>query len=262
MAIIFSDIDGTLINKDLVVTPRTRKALVRAIEQGHIFVPVSARMPEAIKPLLADFLPHTPIISYNGALIQDEKGRVIDSQAMPVSDALSLCHYLEEQSPEVAWNIYSGSHWFSQDRKNYWISREERVVGLNSEEIPLEKISELPEVHKLLLMGEPEVIETLENELKVRYPQLSIARSLPYYIEVMASGIEKGRAVTLFAESYGVALSDTIAFGDNFNDLDMLKVVGKGYVMANGPKEVQEAIGTVTSDHNHDGIAEVLEMWV
>jgi hydroxymethylpyrimidine pyrophosphatase-like HAD family hydrolase len=49
------------------------------------------------------------------------------------------------------------------------------------------------------------------------------------------------------------------AFGDNFNDLDMLKAVGQGYVMANGTKEVQKDIGIVTADHNHDGIAVVLE---
>ncbi|WP_161978443.1 Cof-type HAD-IIB family hydrolase [Streptococcus sp. S784/96/1] len=259
MTIIFSDIDGTLINKDLVVTPRTRKVLILAVKSGHMFVPVSARMPEAIKPLISDFLPDTPIISYNGALVQDASGKVIDSKVMTPSEAVAICRFLEEQVPDVAWNVYSGSYWFSQNRSNFWIAREEDVVSLNSTEVSLEDIENLDEVHKLLLMGEPEVIVTLEDKLKQLFPQLSIARSLPYYIEVMASGIEKGRAVTLFAQHYGIEMADTIAFGDNYNDLDMLKAVGKGFVMANGPKEVQEMIGQVTSDHNHDGIAEILE---
>ena len=61
--IIFSDIDGTLITNQLIVTQRTRDALIRAVEKGIYFVPVSARMPEAIKPIIKDFLPKTPIIS-------------------------------------------------------------------------------------------------------------------------------------------------------------------------------------------------------
>lgn len=58
---------------------------------------------------------------------------------------------------------------------------------------------------------------------------------------------------------YGVSIADTIAFGDNFNDLDMLEVVGQGYVMANGPEAVREAIGRITADNNSDGIALVVE---
>lgn len=54
------------------MTPRTRQALRHAVDTGILFVPVSARMPEAIKPILKVFLPDVPMVSYNGALIQDE----------------------------------------------------------------------------------------------------------------------------------------------------------------------------------------------
>ena len=160
---------------------------------------------------------------------------------------------------DVVWNVYSGEKWLSQNRLNKWISREERVVGLVSQEADLEAIGHLPEVHKLLLMGEPERMQALEEKLKELYPGLSIARSLPYYIEVMASGIQKGRAVSLLAKHYGVEMSETLAFGDNFNDLDMLEAAGEAYVMANAPQEVKERVGHVTASHNHDGIALVLE---
>lgn len=260
MKIIFSDIDGTLINNELVVTERTRNALMKVVAQGHLFVPVSARMPEAIKPIINEFLPETPIISYNGALVQSEDGNVIDSQAMSVAEVIDVCNFLKEKFHNVVWNIYSGNLWFSQDRSNYWISREEKVVGIDSEEVPLSTISELQEVHKMLLMGEEDDIIALEKELKQINPTLSISRSFPNYIEVMAEGIDKGRAVTLFAKHYGIPMSDTIGFGDNFNDIEMLKIVGKGYVMANGPEAVKVAVGRVTSDHNNDGIAEILEV--
>lgn len=87
----------------------------------------------------------------------------------------------------------------SQNRANRWISREERVVDLASKEANLEQIGRLIEVHKILLTGEPERMEALENKLKSLYSDLSIARSLPYYIEIMANGIHKGRAVQTLA---------------------------------------------------------------
>ena len=95
--------------------------------------------------------------------------------------------------------------------------------------------------------------------LKEDYPDLSIAKSLPHLIEVMATGIDKGQAVKALADYYYVPISETMAFGDNYNDLEMLETVGQGILMGNAPQALQERIGKVTLDHNHDGIAQVLE---
>lgn len=260
--IIFSDIDGTLLNSDHVVTDRTRKALRQVVDKGVIFVPVSARMPAAIAPLLVDFLPRVPMISYNGALIQDAEGKVLLSRAFSGQEAHDFCRFLKKYFSELAWNVYSHSDWYAEDRGNSWIAREEQVVGLQSKELHLSDITELKEVHKLLIMGEPDLISQAEPVLKRAFPKLSIAQSLPYYLEVMAPGIQKGQAVAYFAREYGVDLTDTLAFGDNFNDLNMLREVGHPYVMGNAPQAIKDEIAQVTADNNHDGIAEVLEsLW-
>lgn len=258
--IIFSDIDGTLINDQLVVTEKTRQALLRAHKQGCLIVPVSARMPKAIQPILDGFLPTFPIISYNGALIQDEQGRQLFSHGMKKEDALSICHQVANTS-DVVWNVYSGDSWYSQTRQNSWVLREEEVVGLQSYQADLTEIEQLPEIHKLLLMGEAASIAELEKSLTKSYPHLSIAKSYPYYLEIMAAGIQKGQAVTRLADHYGIDLVDTIAFGDNFNDLDMLLAVGQGFVMENGPEAVRKKVGKTTASHNHDGIALVIKQY-
>ncbi len=135
---------------------------------------------------------------------------------MSPQEAQAICQYLEKEVSDVAWNVYSGEKWLSPNRANRWISREECVVDLASKEANLEQIGRLPEVHKILLMGEPERMEALEN--KSLYSDLSIARSLPYYIEIMASRIHKASAVQALAQHYEVDMADTLAFGDNFND--------------------------------------------
>lgn len=257
--LIFSDIDGTLINDHFKVSFRTQAAIKACVQQGIPFIPVSARMPEAIKPVISDFLPQTPMISYNGALIQDASGQALVSYPMTIATALAVCTDVENNSQTVVWNVYSGDKWLSQDRDNHWIQREEAIVGVTSKEANLASLGDLSEIHKILLMGQEEEIDQLESLLRERYPDLSIAKSLPTYLEIMAKGIQKGKAVAFLAQHYQVDLSETMAFGDNFNDLDMLKVVGHPYVMANAPEAVKKSIGHVTSDHNHDGIAEILE---
>ena len=260
--VIFSDIDGTLINSAFQVTERTKIAIKKAVQNGMVFVPVSARMPEAIEPIIASIGIDSPIISYNGALIQDRDHQVIASLTMQTELALAVCGFVQSGYPDIAWNIYSYHEWYAMDRQHEWIVREEKIVGLDARESSLAALSQLEGVHKVLLMGEPEQISSLETELKETFPELSIAQSAPYFIEIMATGIEKGQAVRTFAAYLGVPLAETIAFGDNFNDLDMLKTVGKGFVMGNGPLAVQEAIGYVTDDHDYDGIAKVLERYL
>lgn len=126
--------------------------------------------------------------------------------------------------------------------------KEEEIVGLQSKEMSLMELEKQDRIHKLLLMGE------LENTLKAQYPHLSIAQSAPYFIEIMAPGIEKGKSAKTLADYLDISLADSIAFGDNYNDLNLLEIVGKGFVMANAPKDLQERIGNVTQDNYNDGI--------
>lgn len=66
--VIFSDIDGTLINSAFQVTERTKTSIKKAVPNGMLFVPVSARMPDAIQPIIQSIGISSPIISYNGGL--------------------------------------------------------------------------------------------------------------------------------------------------------------------------------------------------
>lgn len=75
--LIFSDIDGTLINNELKVTPKTRDAIRHQIINGNIFIPASARLPKGIMTAVGQILKVFPMIAYNGALALDETGRAL-----------------------------------------------------------------------------------------------------------------------------------------------------------------------------------------
>ena len=75
----------------------------------------------------------------------------------------------------------------------------------------------------------------------------------------MHKSATKGSAVRFLEDYFGVKDDEVIAFGDNFNDLDMLEHVGLGVAMGNAPDEIKQAANVVTATNNEDGLALILE---
>ncbi|WP_019778629.1 HAD-IIB family hydrolase, partial [Streptococcus sobrinus] len=166
MQIIFSDIDGTLLNQEHQVTPATARAIKACVDKGLYFVPVSARMPEAIRPIIDEIGIPSPIIAYNGALIQAQDGTVVDSKIMAMPEVLSVCHTIEKLGQDLAWNIYSYKAWYSSQQAHNLVHNEEVVVGLKSQIADLDQLASLKEAHKVLVMCPPERTEQVLQALK------------------------------------------------------------------------------------------------
>ena len=89
---------------------------------------------------------------------------------------------------------------------------------------------------------------------------MNTVRSSPILLEIMDLGVNKAEAVKILCEHWKSDVRETIAFGDNYNDMEMLQAVGCGVAMGNAPKDIQEKFEYVTKDNDHDGIAYMLEM--
>ncbi|MCP0887432.1 Cof-type HAD-IIB family hydrolase [Ligilactobacillus sp. WILCCON 0076] len=260
--LIFSDLDGTLLNNKHQITFLTKQAISQIVTSGSKFIPVSARMPAAIKPIMEDLEINSPLIAYNGALICDEKGKVLKSDTMATELAQAICQNVSTNLPELVWNIYSNDIWAATQHDNYWVAHEEEIVAVSAKRIATwSEFSEFPFVHKVLLMGASNQIEQAQVQLKKMYPTLSIVQSSPNLIEITNGNVEKKNAVKYLMDYYQARTSETIAFGDNFNDLGMLKTVGTGYIMENAPTVLKEKFANVTLDNNHDGVAVVLNQF-
>lgn len=259
--LIFSDIDGTLINDELIVTAKTRDAIRQQIINGNVFIPTSARLPKGIMTAVGQILTVFPMIAYNGALALDETGRALITRFFDAKEAAEICRYVEEQNNGSAWNIYSGYVWYSSTEDSDLVKKEENIVGVNSTKVNIDQITSLQGVHKSLIMGKPEEIDRMQKELSAKYSDLDFVKSSPTLLEVVLKGVSKKSAIEIVAQEYGVELKDCIAFGDNFNDEAMLKAVGHPFLMENAPENLKNQFESknITLDNNHDGIAEVLQ---
>lgn len=258
--LIFSDIDGTLINDDLQVTPQTRQAIRQQIINGNIFIPASARLPRGIMTAVGQILKVYPYIAYNGALALNETGRAIITRFFDAKTAADICRYVDKQNG-AAWNVYSGYVWYCAEEKSPLVKHEEEIVDVQATPASIEQIEKLQGVHKMLIMGEPVEIERMQAELSSKYTNVDFVKSAPNLLEIVLKGVSKAGAVKIMAQAYGVDLADCIAFGDNYNDEVMLKEVGRPFLMGNAPAELKQEFNAdqITLDNNHDGIAAALK---
>lgn len=250
---IFSDMDGTLLNSQHKISPRTEQAIKSVIRKGIPFIPVSARPPYAITPYTNQLQTNAPIICYSGALILDKELNELYSVLIDTADLNKLTTLLTPYA-HLSISHYSGLNWFV-NQHDYWAQQETEITGLQAQKTP----ENIQNVHKILIMGNADAILDVEQLLKRALPHLSIHRSKPEYLEIMNKSATKAKAIRFMEHYLHVSADEVIAFGDNFNDLDMLEYAGLSVAMGNAPEEIQQVAKEVTANNNEDGIALVLE---
>lgn len=260
--IIFSDIDGTLLNHEHHIGRRTREKILELDKQGIPFILVSARMPDGVRLVQRELGNRRPIICYSGGLVLDEEGRALDSCQMELELAVKVRQFVRKRYPHICCNTYGGSRWVVEDNQNPQVIREERITESKSVAGDMQDIfAEAGGIHKILLMGEVEEIARAEKELREAFLQLSILRSNENYLEIMDGEVKKSRGVHCICSYYGISEKDAAAFGDGENDVDMLQAVNYSYAMANASAYVKERAGAVTLSNDDEGIYAVIREW-
>ncbi len=251
--IVFSDVDGTLLNSRQEITPLTERAIKALKEKGIPFAITSARSPSGIYPILNEYGFNCPIISYSGALILDENRKVLYHRGMKKSEAKSLLEYMEDCRMDLSWCVYSLDEWIVKDKSDPRIIHEENEVKAQAMQGTVDSAAN-DEINKILCICGPGKIWEIESKLKEKFPQYSIVKSSDILLEIMESGITKETAVRTLCSLWDIPLSNAAAFGDNYNDVEMLEAVGSGILMGNAPEELKKRIPMQTEDNEHDGI--------
>lgn len=252
-SIVFSDIDGTLLDSSHRLRPLTRQAILYLAKSKIPFVPVSARSPSGIFPILNEIGLRCPLIAYSGALVLDENKSILFHRGMEKAVAEEIVRYLDGAGYDLSWCLYSFDRWIVKDRADPRIAEEERIVKTTAIAGTMDDIPE-GTVHKILLICSLSNSNQIEAELKKRFPRLTVVKSSSCQIEITAQGVGKAEAVERFCALRKIDLFKALAFGDNYNDEAMLKIVGKGVLMGNAPEELKRIFAEQASDNDHDGI--------
>ena len=264
--IIFSDVDGTILNGDKDVSSRTINITNKLFEKEEITtVLISARMPAAIIPLSKKLCPNAPLIAYNGALIltpEEMHYRALQSFTFSSDVAKFVLSKSEVQGCHIG--IFHSDRWLVNQHDS-WTDHEIFSTGLTPEIFENRAIAsllnkEIPRLHKIMVMASSEVIDHLENEIRINFSnEVNVYRSAYNYMEITPAASSKKLGVEYLLDYLGIESNDAIAFGDNYNDLEMLKFVGLGIAVENARETVKAAAKMVTGHGKKDGVADALE---
>ena len=258
-----SDIDGTLLNSERDLSARLKR-VVSTFPVDFPVILASSRMPNAMRHLVKDLGKiNQPLIAYNGGFVLGGNGEILDSVSIPlqlVSKILSLT-----KNTEIHVSLYQGEEWY-EEKDDYWSQREIRNTKTSCTWLPSSEVLSLwskdnSGAHKVMCMGESQEISWLFGELHFEHAKdLHLYRSNDNYLEIAPKAISKATGLMkILDHAYDFGMDSVIAFGDNYNDIDLLQSVGLGVAVANARPEVKAVAKEITLTNKEDGVAVTLE---
>lgn len=252
--IIFSDIDGTFLNNKKKVTDLTVQATKTLQEKNIKFVLVSARTADAIYPIIDEInLKRIPLICYNGALILNEEEKILYDKKISAENAKKVLSEIFKRE-DISIGYYSGRKWFVEKVDNR-IEYEMNSTKIHAEISNFGNLIDeniLP--NKIFIRCEPPTCKEMEFDLGEKFKNLNVVRSAPHLLEIMDKTVSKAGGIKILLDHYKISKDEAVAFGDNYNDIEMLKYIPRSVAMANAPDGVRKYARFITDSNEDSGI--------
>ncbi len=249
------DIDGTLLNSVHKLPSENRGAIQWAAEQGITTCLMTARPPQATKPIMDALGITGPLVFFSGALIICANETIYDAR---IPNAATMRIIMETSNRHLHLSIYRGEHWYVS-KEDEWSRQESAITGVQP--VITEDLKELVSywgldgAHKLLCMGKPLEIEKLGRAVVRKKLPLELLRSKDEYLEIMPEGVGKAEAMELLCNRLDIPLSCVMAVGDHDNDCGMLRNAGFGVAMGNASEDAKQAGSFITLSNDEAGVA-------
>jgi 5-amino-6-(5-phospho-D-ribitylamino)uracil phosphatase len=266
------DIDGTLLRSDKTISERTRRAIERARRRGVRLVLVTGRRQPSARRVAEDLGGEVPLVLHNGALVVDE-GRVLRCRPLPRASARRAILAGRAAGSEPVLHCGSqGEGWLLVDAAarpgglvGHYLDRsrsEVRVVpdllaAVDAEQ-PIQVMfgGTRGEMEALLPFLAAELGSAARVERTV-YPATGVV-----LLDVLDSSVGKAEALGFLQRRWGIASSETLAIGDNWNDREMVERAGRGFVMGNADPELLALGLCALPTNDEDGVAHAIEQHI
>ena len=266
--LIACDMDETLLNtKDRKVSAKNVETIQRARQKGVKFVPATGRGYRSIQGTLTELglidLPNEYVISFNGgAIVENQNNRLLHFDG--ISFELAEEFFKRGLNYDVCIHVYTLDtvyvYNFTDNEKAYLNGRME-VEEFFDKNINFLKGQEI--VKALYVNTNQDYLHKIETELKDITADVDVSYSSNRYIEFNHKGVNKGQGLLNLAKRLGIKQEETIAIGDNFNDISMIEAAGLGVGVANCVEGIKPQCDYITSATcDEDAVAEVIDKFI
>ena len=259
--IIFTDLDDTLLNSEKKISSVDKEAIMRAQEAGVKFVLASGRptfaMYDLAKELELDKY-GSFILSFNGSIITDcRSGENIFEASLTKEDLHLMYDFAKENKTHIL--TYIDDEVVSETESEY-IDVEVTLTKMPHNLTKSFKAIRISIAVKCMLLEEPTYLKEVEAKLKATYgDKYSIAISKPFFLEVTKLGVDKGVALRKLVETLGLKIEESIAVGDSYNDLPMLKAAGLAACVENANEDIKKVCSFISKSNNDGGMAYLID---
>ncbi|MET3482844.1 Cof-type HAD-IIB family hydrolase [Methylobacterium sp. 1973] len=261
IALVISDVDGTLVTGDKRLTEATVTAVRRLRAAGIGFSIASARPPIGLRNLVAELELDLPMGAFNGASVVRPDLSTIEERTIPEAAARSALDRLLAEGLDV-W-VFAEGAWWLRDPEGPYTDLERRTIGAEPRVVadlgPLmgsaAKIVGVSRDHAHLAACEARIGSALAG-------QATIHRSQKYYLDVTPPHLDKGRFVTWMSAHLAIPPERIATFGDAGNDRPMFAQSGFSVAMGNAEAAVKAAARAVTDSNDADGFAHAVERFL
>lgn len=272
--LIASDMDGTLLNSDHKIPKENIELIKFAQKNGIQFVVATGRAYYEALPALNDESIKCDVISFNGGIIYDKNGNIINITPMKLKDLYYTIEILK--SLEISYQLYTKNTIYTNSietditayidliRANGEEPNEQHLRQEARNRLALGHITEVDNIELYLnqennpaikVIGISNDLEKLKHatELLSGNDNISVTSSGANNVEIMDKKATKGEALKIVADIHDINLKNAIAIGDNLNDQAMLDIVEYSIAMKNGNKDLQKTSKFITEKTNSEG---------
>lgn len=259
IALVVSDVDGTLLTKDKTLTDAAKDAVRRLHEAGIGFTITSSRPTLGMRFLIEPLAITLPIGAFNGSSIVDPQLKPIEQHLIPPAAAKRSLELLNEYGADI-W-LFTNDLWITRNPDGEYVPHEKRAIRADPT-IVGDFTPYLSEACKIVgASSDAAKLQRCETAMQQALgAQATAVRSQSYYLDVTPPGHDKGTFVQAIAKRLGISTDAVATIGDMQNDLAMFRKSGVSFAMGNATDDVKKQATHVTASNENEGFAGAMEM--
>jgi Cof subfamily protein (haloacid dehalogenase superfamily) len=259
IALVVSDVDGTLVTKDKTLTDGAKSAVRRLRDAGIGFTIISSRPTVGMRFLIEPLAIRLPIGSFNGSCIADSQLNPIEQHLIPEAAARRCLDIFNAFGVDI-W-LFTSDLWLTRNRDGEYVPNERRAIRADPEVVD-DFTPYLSAACKIVgASGDAALLQRCEAAMQAALgAQATAVRSQSYYLDVTPPGRDKGTFVQAMAKHMGISTAAVATVGDMENDLAMFRTSGMSIAMGNASDDVKKHATRVTSSNEDEGFAGAIDM--
>jgi Cof subfamily protein (haloacid dehalogenase superfamily) len=258
IALVVSDVDGTLLTKNKILTDGAKAAVRKLHAAGIGFTIVSSRPTIGMGFLIEPLSIALPIGAFNGSSIVDAALEPIEQHLIGADVARRSIDVLNAFGVDI-W-LFTNERWYTRNPDGEYVAHEKLAIKADPTIIPDFK-PHLATACKIVgASSDPALLQRCEVAMKEAIGHEATAvRSQTYYLDITPPGYDKGSFVATMTKRLGISTDAVATIGDMENDLPMFAKSGVSFAMGNAADNVKRRATHVTDSNEQDGFAAAME---